>query len=267
MKKVIDIYNRINKFAPFKFAEKWDNCGILVGNKNNDVKKVLISLDVTKQVVCEAIDKDVDLIISHHPVIFNALKSIDDDSIFGMLIKNNISVISAHTNLDMTKGGVNDTLAEKLGLKIIKNPVEISYTFVESNNEKRIVGYGCIGELDREYSAKDFAKKIKNALGNTVVRYNKTGKKIKKVAVGCGSGGSIFDKVVSEGVDAFVTGDVKHDKFIDANNLGVTIFDAGHFHTENVILEKLKKYLELNIKTVEFSVADRNKDILNYEFD
>ena len=128
------------------------------------------------------------------------------------------------------------------------------------------IGYGKIGILEKELSPKEFAGHIKKLLGNTVVRYNDTGGKIKTVAVSSGSGGSLIEKVISKGVDAFVTGDIKHDQFITAQNNGLAVFDAGHFHTENIILDTIKECLTKEFSDLEIVIADKNRDILDYEF-
>ena len=124
---VNDIYKAVDKIAPFKLAEKWDNSGLLIGDKNNTVTKVMLCLDITNEIVDEAVKKGANVLISHHPVIFNPLKRIDTNSLVSKLIKHDISAICAHTNLDMVKGGINDIIAQKLNLKIISEPIEIIY--------------------------------------------------------------------------------------------------------------------------------------------
>ena len=128
------------------------------------------------------------------------------------------------------------------------------------------IGHGKIGVLDKEYSAKEFAERIKKSLGSVAIRYNDTGKAIRTVAISSGSGGSFINKVISLGIDAYITGDVKHDQFIDANNSGLTVFDAGHYHTENIFLDILKSKLSKSFTDIDFSISDKNRDILSYEF-
>ncbi|MEG2429898.1 MAG: Nif3-like dinuclear metal center hexameric protein, partial [Oscillospiraceae bacterium] len=117
---VSDFYNEINKLAPFETAMSFDNCGLLIGNPNQTVKNCIFALDITNNVIDSAIEKQAQLIITHHPVIFDRLANIPENSVVYRLIQNNISVISAHTNLDIAKNGVNDTLAKLCGLEKFK---------------------------------------------------------------------------------------------------------------------------------------------------
>ena len=252
-----DVFNLINEIAPFNLQEQWDNSGLLIGAMDDKVSNVLICLDVTDDVVNEAIDKKCELIISHHPIIFTPLKSISSKSIYAKLIKNDIGVISAHTNYDIANGGINDVIVEKLNAQIIQNYIEQMYD--------NSIGLGKIAKLDKEYSANELAQKLKSIFGNTVIRYNETDKKINTVAICSGSGGSLLPMVLSEKVDAFITGDVKHDQFIDAQREGLIIFDAGHFHTENIALNSLMEKLSEKITTIKFTVADNSRDILSYK--
>lgn len=259
MTTVKDIYNEIDKISPFSLQESYDNSGLIIGNGAYGVSKALIALDVTEDIALEAVRSDTDLIITHHPIIFNALKRIDTSTPLGILLSNDISVISAHTNFDSAV--MNDILCERIGL----TPGE---PLVVDNGTP----IGCVCEIEQDITAQQLASKVKKALGNTVIRYNdlsKTSshadKQIKRVAVCSGSGGSLLGEVIAKGCDAFVTGDVKHDVFIDAYNCGVCIFDAGHFHTENIFCEYMQKALSDKFPEIEFSVAKSNRDILSYE--
>lgn len=260
MTTVRDIYDFINEIAPFELQESYDNSGLIIGNKNMGVENVQIALDVTTDIALDAVENCTELIITHHPIIFKALKRIDSNTPLGMLLSNDTSVISAHTNFDSAV--MNDILCEKLGLKTLE-PLA-----VENGTP---IGYVC--DTVSEYSPKELAQKIKNALGNSVVRYNDLSKchvnndvGISKIAVCSGSGGSFLNDVINKGCDAFITGDVKHDVFIDGHNAGVTIFDAGHFHTENIFCEYMKKVLSEKFSDINFEVSASNRDILSYEF-
>lgn len=256
---VKDIYDEINKIAPFSLQEGYDNSGLIIGNGNDSVSKVMIALDVTADIAYDAVEAGTDLIITHHPIIFNAIKRIDTGTPLGLLLSNGINVISAHTNFDSAV--MNDILCERIGL-VPDEPLVI-----ENGTP---IGYIC--ESKSEFTAKELADSVKQTLGNTVIRYNDlsrtsmhSDKKINRIAVCSGSGGSLLGEVISKGCDAFITGDVKHDVFIDAHNAGVCVLDAGHFHTENIFCEYMQKVLSEKLPEVEFTVAASNRDILSYE--
>lgn len=251
MTTVQDIYNYIDEIAPFELQESYDNSGICIGGADYGVTKALIALDCTVETAHEAVERQAQLIVTHHPVIFRPLKKIDLNSLAGYLAVNSTSVISAHTNFDSAK--LNDILCERLGLV----PIE---PLAEENGVP--VGYVC---ETAELSAKEMAAKIKSALGNTVVRYNDEGKMLSRIAVCSGSGGSFLGSVFSKKCSAYITGDVKHDIFIDAHNGGLTVFDAGHFHTENIFCGYMKNALSEKFPEVDFEIARSGRDILSYE--
>lgn len=258
MTTIKDIYNYINEIAPYRLQESYDNSGLCVGNSKTEVTKALIALDVTKNIIAEAKQKGAQLIITHHPVIFRALKAIDPETVVGMLLANGISSISAHTNFDSSL--MNDILCKQLEMIPIE-PVA----------EENGAPIGCVCALEKETTAKELAKHIQGCLGNVVVRYNDlektaqySGRKISRVAVCSGSGSSLWHDAQAKGCDALITGDVKHDVFIDALNDGFCIFDAGHFHTENIFCEYMCSELSEQFKDVEFEVSDKNCDVVSY---
>ena len=258
MTTVKDIYDHINKIAPYNLQESYDNSGLCVGSKNRRVTKALIALDVTKDIINEAKQKGAQLIITHHPVIFHALKAIDPETVVGMLLENSIAALSAHTNFDSAI--MNDILCKKLELAPTGSLCEDNQTAM-----------GCVCRLEKEMTPKELAEHIKEKLGNTVVRYNdleKTGmyigRKITKAAVCSGSGGSLWKSALSKGCQALITGDVKHDVFVDAQNSGLSVFDAGHFHTENIFCLYMKQELSKQFPTVGFEVAENNVEVVSY---
>ncbi len=248
--KVREIYEYIDKIAPFSLQEGYDNSGLVIGGMESDVQRVLVALDVTKEIAQEAAQKGAQLIVTHHPPIFRAIKRLDTESVAVYLAARGINVISAHTNFDSAV--MNDVLCEKLGL----SPILPLHT-------ENGVPCGCVCECI-ETTASDMAKKIKNVLGCKVVRCCDSGKNIGKVAVCSGSGGDFLEDAIKHGCDAFITGDVKHSVFIDAHNASLTVFDAGHFHTENIFCEKMRELLIEGL-SVQCEIAANDRDILNYE--
>lgn len=227
--RVRDVYNLIDEFSPFYLTDSFDNTGILFGSADNEVTSILFTLDISIESVQEAINNKCDLIISHHPFIFQPLKLIDTDSYKGRVIRhlfeNDISVISAHTNMDIAKKGVSYCLAEMLNLRIEK-PITIE-------NQELGVGYGYIGSIE-PVNLSVFLKTIKDNLGcprlNVINGFDN--KKIEKVAVCGGSGCDFIEKAFNDGIDLYLTGDVKYHDAQLATELGIVLVDGGHFYTE-----------------------------------
>lgn len=234
---VNDIYTYLHDKYDFSSALSYDNAGHLVGSLDSTVTGIVVCLDCTEETVSCAVENGANLIVSHHPVIFDPLKKVTDESIVYRLIRNDISVISAHTNLDQADGGINETLARVIGLENIERVTD-SEGFVYR-----------IGETKEPISADDFAKDVSARL-SLPVKYVGTNSHIKRVAVCSGSGGSMLGEVAQTGVDAFVTADVKHDVFLDAHALGMVLLDAGHFNTEDIIVEPLAKELQTAFPSV-----------------
>lgn len=228
---VNDIYNFLDRLYPFDKACEFDNAGLLVGNKNKTVTKILVTLDCTQKSVKKAIAIGAELIVTHHPAIFTPIKSILSGSPVFSAVKNDISVISAHTNLDLADGGVNDCLARTLELQNVEKVFDTDgFSFR-------------VGILKTPLSSDDFAKLVKTKLGISP-RFNPIDTTIKKVAVCGGSGGDFFDLAFNSGADAYVTSEVKHHLFLEASRLGKMLLDATHFYTEDVVTDKLKEVLE-----------------------
>lgn len=254
MNTIKEILDFTETFAPLNSAMDFDNCGVLVGNKNTPVNKALLCLDITKEVVLEAINKNAQLIISHHPVIFSGLKAIDTDDIPYMLINNNLSALCLHTNLDLSEiFGVNTCLADALNLSDVK-------CFMDKDKEICLA----VGKTEQDYSESEFAKFVKTVLNCKGVRYTEIGTKIKTVAVSSGSGGGELYTAKSLGADVLVTGEIKHNQILDANRLGISIVDAGHFKSENIVIAPLAKKLQEKFPDTEFEISDTCDDFINY---
>lgn len=221
---VQDVYNAINAAADFSLALDFDNVGLLVGDPNDEVKTALVALDATDAVIDEAVMRGANLIVTHHPVIFEPMKHVTADTLAWRLIRAGISVISAHTNLDAAHGGVNDGLAELLELQ------EVTML----GNPPGGVGIGRVGKLKRGMTPPEFAYYAKQMLGAQAVRYCDGGRAIERVAVVGGSGGSELLTAAEQGCEALVTGDVKHNVMLEAVRRRITVIDAGHHLTENV---------------------------------
>lgn len=238
MMKVKNILDYLDGLYPVSTACDFDNVGLLVGDGDSYVTGAVVALDCDVKAIDFAKQKGANLIITHHPVIFEPLKSVTENDIVFKLIKSEISVISMHTNLDVGNGGVNDVLCETLGLKNIKSHIAKDGYVLK------------FGETDIP-DADNFALHIKEKLGG-VVRYVAGNRPVKTVLVCSGSGGNYIDEAISVGFDALVTADVKHNHFIAAVNAGISIFDGGHFNTENIVVKPLLGRLKTKFPDTEF---------------
>ena len=235
-----EIYEFLNSFAPFTTALEFDNSGLLVGDPDAEIKTVLISLDCTLAAIEKANKIGAELILTHHPIIFDPLKSVTAGSPVWECAKSGITVISAHTNLDFCIGGVCDTLCSKVGLEDV----------AEMQDGLRI---GAVAPC----TAEAFAKKVGNAL-NCHPRFVEGKNLVQKVAVCSGSGSSFLEQAAALGCDTLLTGDVKYSAFIDASNLGVTLIDAGHFETEQIILPVLEEKLKQKFPSLVTEIFNSN---------
>lgn len=236
--KVIDILNFLESKFPVSTACDFDNVGLLVGDGEREVNTAVVALDCDITAVEKALKVGAQLIITHHPVIFDGLKSVTAGSVVYELIKSGISVISMHTNLDIAAGGVTERLCESIGLTEVK-PFTAHDGFVIREAKCTIT------------DAEKLALHIKESLGGGV-RYVAGNPPINRVLVCSGSGGDFLEDAVVGGFDALITADVKHNVFIDAINNGISLFDAGHYASENVIVAPLTKLLSEEFKSIEF---------------
>ena len=243
---VNDILEFLNQKFPIDTACDFDNVGLLIGDGKQTVAKAIVTLDCTISAINQAVENGCQLIITHHPVIFNPLKNILKGSIPYEIIRNNLSVISMHTNLDMGDGGVNDNLCKVL------EPI-MTETVVAND------GYLLKKCAVSPISADDLAQKLKTSLGGRV-KYTDNGKTLENILVCSGSGGNFISETEKFGCDALLTSDVKHNQFLDAELLGVSLFDAGHFNTEDIVIEPLKDLLQTEFTDIEF-ITNHNSAI------
>ncbi len=243
MTKILDIVNFCEEFAPSDTAASFDNVGLLVGSENTEVTKALLALDITKEVVAEAVSLGAELIISHHPVIFNPLKSMDSQSVPYLLAKNSLSALCLHTNLDIAiNSGVNLCLANTLELECI--------TFYEGE-------FVVSGSLKNETTAESFAKFAKEKLGAQAVTCTVKDKLIKNIFMCSGAGGSEFMKAVELGADAFITGEAHHHNYLESIHENIPLIVAGHFETEDIVINPLKQKLQNKFTEVEFVKSEK----------
>lgn len=255
---VKDIIKEMEKLAPPFLKESYDNVGLMVGENNKEVKKVLLALDCTKEVIEEAKENKVDLIITHHPLIFRKPSRIVKEDLQGYkiieLIKNDISLYSSHTNLDSVRGGINEEIVNILGFSNSK--------IIESSERKGYedCGIGRLVSLDEEIDVEDLIKLVKEKLGITNLRAAIGKEKIKKIAIINGSGQDFFGSATRLGADCIITGDTSYHFVSDYKEMGLSILDAGHFGTEWIVFLKVMKKIEDKFKDIEFIHSKSSRD-------
>jgi len=245
---VRDVYGFLDEISPFKNQDKGDNSGIITGSKDKEVKKIAVCLDITAEL---AANTDADLIIAHHPVIYHPVSRIDSRGALFRLIQKDIAAIGFHTNHDIAFGGVTDIMLKKLG-------------FPESVTAMDSVGFGRVAELEKAVSAKELAETCKSAFGCSFVKYVGGKKPIKRVGLCSGGGSMLVETAVDLELDAYITGDVRWDRFVFAENFGLTLIDAGHFHTEDIFCEDLVGRLRDRFPDISTEKSIYSKDLCNY---
>jgi GTP cyclohydrolase I len=246
----IDIIKYLESMYPKELAYEWDNVGLQVGSLNKNVKKVLITLDVTKEVVKEAISKQVDLLISHHPLIFKPIYNIQVESPRGWmiqkLIKHDIPLYTMHTNYDVADGGMNDFLAKRLGI--------IEPTLLDTADE-----IGRFGKVTPK-SLEETISFVKQALHAPHVRLiGTTSKQIRSIGISGGSGASHIAQAKRNDCDLYITGDVTYHSALDAIQMGQVVLDVGH-HIEVIFMEAISDQIKEHFSELEVMISAINTD-------
>ena len=238
------VFEYLNEVMPFETQEKWDNSGLIV-NSNTETDKVLCCLDVTKAAVEKAVEEKCGIIISHHPVIFSSIKSLDSESILFKLVQNNISVISAHTNFDKYPLGTSAKLTDFCGIKGEREQIEFAFAVTLPESE----------------SFNDFLCRVKE---NTKVnlQFVKSSENITKIMVAAGSGKGMTEEIVAAGCDCIVTGESSYHDMLDLKEIGVSTICLGHDISENISVSTLAELAErqFGVETVVYT----EESIVNY---
>lgn len=247
--KIEEFVKSMELLANPGLAEEWDNVGLMCGSLSDEIHKVMICLDVTDEVVDIALKEHVNLILSHHPLVFKPLKRVIDDRTASgriyKLVRNNIACYSMHTNFDSALMG--DLCAEKLGLVNIY-PLDPSQ--IDDN-----AGIGMVGELESDTDLYELANILKTGFDIDSVRvYESTKKFVRKVALLPGAGKDYIDMAVSHDADVFISGDLGHHDCLDATMAGLAVIDASHYGLEKVFIQYMEDYI--SEKMPELAVAD-----------
>ena len=257
MTTVQQVYEVMQRLAPPELAEHWDNPGLLV-DCGGDVRRVLVTLDITPEVVAEAAAKQCTVIVAHHPVIFDPLKKLGPQDVPFQLVRAGISAICMHTNLDAAAGGVNEVLAGIFGMQ---------------DPEPFAGGCGRVGSIE-PITVPQLARKAQQELaarcnapdaGPAVqVKFADTGKPVQRLAVISGAGGSLFEEALAMGADCLLTGEANHHHACDAKRLGLSLIAAGHYATEFPVTAAVAEKLRAALPGVEVLVSTANKDPYTY---
>ncbi|MGI6014101.1 MAG: Nif3-like dinuclear metal center hexameric protein [Oscillospiraceae bacterium] len=248
--------------VPTALKMDFDNVGLLVGTCDTTVHRTLVTLDITDDVIEEAIQGKVDLIVSHHPLFFD-LKFVRDDDDTGRkiirLLQHGISAICLHTNLDAVEGGVNDALMQALGAKVT-GLLSVDGTTPDG----KPYGISRVGELDAECALDAFLFKVKSALQANGLRYHDGGRAVKKLAVCGGSGGGDLPTVIAAGCDTFVTADIKYHQFLMAKEHHINLIDADHYATEQVVVPVLASLLQKQFPEIDTKLSATHKQTAQF---
>lgn len=261
MATVNDILHFIETLAPRYMKEDWDNVGLNCGHGNREVRRILVALDPFAHVCREAKEIGADLLVTHHALIWKPGFLTDSDAqgrntLF--LIENGIAHINAHTNLDLAPSGVNDVLARTLGLRDVEvlNP---------EGTDKNGAPYGLLrmGNVEQMPLAA-FLAIVKENLECQGLRYTDGGRPVRRVCVGGGSCGGGLYEAAAAGCDTFVTADIKYNQFWDAQELGLNLIDAGHFHTENPVVAVLAEKISAAFPEIQVEISKKHADCMKF---
>ena len=257
MTTVQQVYEGMQRLAPPELAEHWDNPGLLV-DCGGAVRRVLVTLDITPEVVAEAAAKQCTVIVAHHPVIFDPLKRLCPADVPYQLVQVGISAICMHTNLDAAEGGVNEVLAGIFGMR---------------DWEVFADGCGRVGEVE-PITVPELARKAQAVLGGRCnrprsgpavqVKFADTGRTVRRLAVISGAGGSLFAEAIAEGADCLLTGEANHHHALDAKRLGLSLIAAGHYATEFPVTAAVAAALRTALPELEVLVSTENRDPYTY---
>lgn len=224
-----DIYEILDAYAPFSLQESYDKSGLLAGDPQQSVSRILLTLDITVPVIREAAARRADLVLSHHPVIWEPLRAVTPAHPAWHLVRHGIAAICSHTCMDIAEGGLNDHIGNMMAKSFL--PAKGWQPLAQLSGGRTL---GRVAELAESWEAEDLAERLKEVFRCRSLRYYEGEKAhlIRKIAWCSGSGGDLIPDAIAAGADALITGDCKHSVWADAQNRGFTLFDCGHFETE-----------------------------------
>ncbi len=253
--KLSEIMERLEEISPARFAMSFDNVGLLCGRREREVRRVFIALDATDDVVEDAIRAEAELLLTHHPLIFQGIKRVTDEDFIGRrlvkLIENDVSYFAMHTNFDVM--GMADAAADELNLtdRMVLN--------VTWEDELAREGIGRVGKLPRSMTLLECAETVKGVFHIDAVRlFGEQERSVQLAAVCPGSGKSAIDTAIAMGADVLITGDIDHHAGIDAVARGLAIIDAGHYGLEKIFVPYMRDVFRRQLPSLEvYTAAER----------
>ena len=248
MATVRQIYEYIDSFAPFSYQESWDNSGILVGGGGEEVKRALLTLDISREAAEEAKSLGCELVITHHPVIFTPLKALRQDNPACMLLRMGIACISAHTNLDCADYGISSMICSALGLSPCR---EVLIPTGKLHPCGRSVGFGEIGAA-QSITPEELIDRCKRSFNSVCIKFVRGERSISRVGILSGAGGEGVELALEHGLDAVVTSEIKQHQLVMARDIGITAVDIGHYESEAIAMPWLRDRLLEGFSDTEF---------------
>lgn len=259
--KIKEVVNALERFAPLPLQENWDNAGLQVGLTETEASGALLCLDVNEKIVDEAISKGCNLIVSHHPLLFHGLKRVGADDYVQRTvvkaIKNDITILSLHTNMDNARGGVNYKIAEKLGLSDVRFFAEKAIDGIEA-------GSGVVGIFPQPMRSEVFINKVKEVFGVECAMCNQLLRRpIRKVAICGGAGDFLLPQAIAQGADAFLTGEMHYHQYFDKEQQ-IQICVIGHYQSEQFTSEIFKSIISEKCPSLPTYIAETNTNPIIY---
>ena len=265
--KLRELLDRIRLKYPEELQYSWDNSSLNLGDLDQDINKIMLTLEITNRTIDEAIEKGVDLVISHHPFLMSKVNQIRTDTIKGGLIykmiRNNISAYCMHTSYDMAEDGLNDYFFDLLGIKD-RQVLDVESS-LDSYNDGKEYGLGRLADLEKPIEIGDLISSLKDKLNIDHARY--VGPKdllINKIAVVTGNGSEFFQLAKSKGCDILITGDLKYHQAMDALDMGMALLDFGHYGTEHIFSKSVYNYINSISGDIEVLISERNIDTFTF---
>lgn len=255
-----EITDVIERFAPLGWQESYDNAGLVVGRHDDDVHRALLAVDVTEEVLDEAEAEGCDLVITHHPLVFHALKRFNSadpvQRCVERAIRSRIALYACHTNLDSAPGGMSWRLAEMLGIGNLR--------LLQPSPVAEGVGFGVVGELPEAVDPLEFLRFIRKRLEVGAIRYSDIARsEVRRVALCTGAGASLIPDALRAGAELYITADLKYNDFMTPGK-GLIVADIGHFESEYCAIQLLFDVLSKNLRTFAVRKSERSRNPVNY---